>query len=91
MRHLVLPIGLDLYKKKIEFKIHLKYIKREKRLYTHRFDIEMQNMFHIRWQLVDNGEISEHRASVSDDNGPHTWCTQNSQPWHVAWLLLRCG
>lgn len=52
----------------------------EKERNQYRFDIKVQNVFHVGGKLVHHREVAEDTGSVSDDDGPHTRRRQDTEP-----------
>jgi len=50
---------------------------------AYRLDVKMQNVFHVRGQLVYHCEVTEHTGPMCDDDGPHARRRQDADPRHA--------
>ena len=50
---------------------------------AYRLDVEMQNVLHVRGQLVHHREVAEHTGSMCDDDSPDARRSQDADPRHA--------
>ena len=50
---------------------------------AYRLDVKMQNVCHVRGQLVHHCEVAELTGPVCDDDGPHARSRQDADPRHA--------
>lgn len=50
------------------------------------FDVEIQNILHISWKLIDDGKISKNATTVSDDYCPDWGRCEDCFPRHTEML-----
>jgi hypothetical protein len=53
---------------------------------SYRLDVEVEDVLHVRGQLVHHCEVTEDAGAVSDDDGPDAGGRQDAEPRHAVRL-----
>lgn len=53
------------------------------------FNVVLQNLLHVTWELINDKEIAKHASGVHNNDRPDARSRDYWKPRHISWMFLR--